>query len=96
MTMKTMSTDKPVGKAELRMNGISFSDLDVYSYHDPETGTNYRSIFISELGLDRSFESLPSTAQVMYRGNRYTAMKFGNPNNDVPTYDFTVSNRVEG
>jgi outer membrane cobalamin receptor len=85
---------EPVGKATVEINGMKFKDVDVYSYHDSETNTNYRSIFISDLDMDRSFQSLPSTANVKYMGRRYTAMKFGNPNNKIPTYDFTVENKV--
>jgi hypothetical protein len=68
--------------------------MPVYAYHDPETNTNYRSVFLSELSSDRDVGSMPSMARVKYRGRTYRAKKFGNPNNNIPTYDFTVENKV--
>jgi hypothetical protein len=68
--------------------------MPVYAYHDPETNTNYRSIFLSELPTSREAGSMPMTASVMYRGNRYKAKKYGNPNNQIPTYDWKVQNKV--
>ena len=76
------------------VGGKKFEDVSVYPYHDPETNNNYRSIFLSELSTARSTESMPSMARVKYRGRTYKAKKFGNPNNNIPTYDFTVENKV--
>lgn len=77
----------PVGKADITVSGKKFKDVDVYGYK------TFRSIFPSDF-TDKSIDSMPKKAKVMYRGNRYTAVKYGNPNNQRPTYDFEVQNRV--
>jgi len=81
-----------VGKADVKIGGRKIGDVDVYAYHDPETNTNYRTVFISDLPV--TADSGPKTVSVMYRGNSYSAEKFGNPNNQVPSYDFTVDNKI--
>lgn len=83
---------QPVGKADVKVGREEVEEVDVYAYHDPKTNTNYRTVFISDLPI--SAESGPNMVKVMYRGNKYTAMKFANPNNQVPSYDFTVQNKV--
>lgn len=81
-----------IGTADVMFNGKMVEDVDIYAYHDPETKINYRTVFISDLGI--SPEEGPKSVIVDYRGNRYTAVKYGNPNNQVPSYDFKVSNKV--
>jgi hypothetical protein len=87
-------SDNKVGTATVMVRGRKFEDIPVYAYHDPETNTNYRSIFLSELSSDRDVDSMPEMASIKYRGRTYRAKKFGNPNNQIPTYDFTVDNKV--
>jgi len=84
-----------VGTAKIKLYGKTYEDLKVYPCHDQETGINYRSIFLSDLPRDWEAEELPNMVTVTYRGNRYKARKYGNPNNSIPTYDFTVENRVK-
>lgn len=86
--------NESVGKADIKIGGTTYKDLPVYAYHDPETNTNYRSIFLSELPDTREPGMMPEMATVKYRGNSYKAKKFSNPNNNIPTYDFTVDNKV--
>lgn len=81
-----------VGKADVKIGGHKVSDVDVYAYHDSETNTNYRTVFISDLPV--SPENGPKSVSIMYRGNTYSAEKYGNPNNQVPSYDFTVENKI--
>lgn len=86
---------EPIGTGKIKLFGRTYGNLDIYPYHDPETNTNYRSIFISELPVDRKPNELPNMVTVMYRGNSYKARKYGNPNNNIPTYDFTVENKAD-
>jgi len=81
-----------VGKADVKIGREKAEDVSVYAYHDPETNTNYRTVFISDLPV--SPEDGPNSVSIMYRGNIYNAEKYGNPNNQVPSYDFTVENKI--
>jgi len=79
-----------IGTAKIKVNGYgTFEGVDVYPYTDPETGNEYRSVFISDFS-DKSYTEMPQMAKVFYRGHTYVARKFGNPNNNRPTYDFTL------
>jgi len=88
-----VSNDK-VGTATVMVGGRKFEDVPVYAYHDPETNTNYRSVFLSELPDIQDAGSMPEMARIEYRGRTYKAKKYGNPNNQIPTYDFTVDNKA--
>lgn len=77
----------PIGSATIMIDGKRYRDVDVYPYRQ------YRSIFNP---TQQRIEDLPDKAVVRYRGNRYIAEKFGNPNNQRPTYDFTVENTYDG
>lgn len=75
----------PIGTAKVKVGRKTFKDVDVYSYKD------YRTVFPSDLGMSKSeFEAGPQMIKVKYRGNMYTAKKYGNPNNQVPSYDFKL------
>jgi len=87
-------SDNKVGTATVMVRGRKFEDISVYAYHDPETNTNYRSVFLSELPDIQDAGSMPEMARIEYRGRTYRAKKYGNPNNQIPTYDFTVDNKV--
>lgn len=76
----------PVGSANVMVGGKKVEDVDVYAYK------KYRTVFISDLPVSES--SGPEKVKVTYRGNSYMATKFGNPNNQVPSYDFKVSNEI--
>lgn len=76
----------PIGSATVMVDGEKVEDVDVYAYK------KFRTVFISDLPVDS--ESGPKMVRVKYRGNSYTASKFGNPNNRVSSYDFMVENEV--
>jgi len=76
----------PIGSATVLVDGERVDDVDVYSYK------KYRTVFINDLPVSES--SGPKNVKVMYRGRSYMAEKFGNPNNQVPSYDFKVSNKI--
>lgn len=76
----------PIGTAKVQIGNQTVKEVDVYAYK------KYRTVFISDLPVSES--SGPKKVKVMYRGNTYTAEKYGNPNNQVPSYDFKVSNEA--
>lgn len=75
-----------VGTADIDVNGRVYRDQPVYGYK------RYRSVFNP---VDREFSRLPKEAVVYYRGRRYPAVKYGNPRNQLPTFDFVVENKIE-
>lgn len=81
------SMSDALGRGTLKVEGRKPRKVDVYGYHDPDSGVDYRSVFIPE---EWNPEALPQTAVVKWKGERYVAEKFGNPNNQVPTFDFTL------
>ena len=78
-----------IGKASLIVYGKKYEQkVNVYKYE------KYRTIFISQSIQDfynKNVKALPNTAIVEYKGKTYQAKKFGNPNNKIPSYDFTMS-----
>lgn len=84
---KYLFMSDPIGKADIIISGKRYKDVDLYGYK------TYRSIFPSDF-TDTSIEDLPKMAKVVYRGNKYSARKYGNPNNQRPTYDFEVQNKL--
>lgn len=76
----------PIGTAKVKVGNKTVENVDVYAYK------KYRTVFISDLPV--SAESGPERVKVMYRGNTYSAKKYGNPNNQVPSYDFKVTTKA--
>lgn len=76
----------PIGTGDVKVGRRKIEDVDIYAYK------KYRTVFISDLPVSES--SGPKDVRVMYRGNTYVAEKYGNPNNQLPSYDFKVSNEV--
>lgn len=79
---------KPIGTATIMVAGMK-EEVDVYSFKDKKSGLQYRTIFIEDFS-DADPSNLPKTAKVKYQGRKYTAQKYGNPNNQIPTYDFVL------
>jgi len=68
-----------VGTAEITINEDTYSQVQVYRYG------KYLSVFNP---TDRPMRKLPKSAKVVFEDERYTAVKYGNPDNRNPTYDF--------